>query len=329
MPPGQFDEFGLIDRLLAPLAKEAAGSFGLTDDAALLTPRSGFDLVATTDAMAAGVHYLPDDPPAEIGRKLLRVNLSDLASMGAAPAAYLLTLACTAETSLGWLEAFVSGLAADQAAFDLHLIGGDTVRAPANLFSITALGWVEQGQALTRAGASLGDEIYVSGTIGDAHLGLLVARDGRDLDRGSATFLTGRFHRPEPRVALGRRLRGLASACLDISDGLVADLGHLCAASGVGATLEAPAVPLSPVAAGEVTNDQHLLTSLITGGDDYELAFTARADQAPSVERLAEELALPLTKVGRITKGEGVRVVDGSGATVSIERQGFTHFSIP
>ena len=327
MPQAQLDEFQLIERLLAPLARDAPGSFALTDDAALLPPRPGFDLVATTDAMVAGIHYLADDPPDEIGRKLLRVNLSDLASMGAKPNAYLLTLAITSDTPFDWIEGLVSGLAEDQAAYDVHLVGGDTVRAPsANLFSITALGWVEHGREIKRSGAGPSDDVYVSGTIGDAHLGLLIASGRLSMGMPAAGYLLGRFRRPEPRLELGRHLTSLASACLDVSDGLVADLGHLCAASRVGAELDVSTVPLSPAAAAQVTNDQELLTSLITGGDDYELVFTARSDRADAVESLARQLALPLTRIGRIVADQGVKVVDKSGTEIAIRRRGYTHF---
>ncbi len=331
MPRRQpLDEFKLIETLLAPLAQGAPGTFGLTDDAAVVTPQDGQELVVTTDAMVRGVHYLPEDPPAEIGRKLLRVNLSDLASMGASPEAYLLTLAISPETTLSWLEEFVRGLADDQREFGVRLIGGDTVRSPTtDLFSITALGWAPSAKVISRRGARPRDEIYVSGTIGDAVLGLACAKGTVDVDDTAKRHFLTRFRRPDPRIELGTRLAGLASACLDVSDGLVADLAHLCDASGVGAVVNATAVPVSTPAAQQVTADQGLLISLITGGDDYELVFTAPAAEANAIGRLGHDLALPLTKVGRIVEGRGVHVVNDAGEEISIEQGGYAHFSAP
>ena len=327
---GQLDEFRLIGTLLAPLTGGAPGAFGLTDDAAVIPSRDGHDLVATTDAMICGVHYLPDDPPADIGRKLLRVNLSDLAGMGAAPEAYLLTLGLTEATPLTWIEAFVAGLAEDQAAFGIRLVGGDTVRAPTeSLFSVTALGWVKRGREIRRRGAHAGDNIYVSGSIGDAVLGLAIATGTLSLEAEAESYLLGRLRRPAPRIGLGLGLVGLASAGLDVSDGLISDLGHLCTASGVGAVVEAGAVPLSPPAARQVTDNQQLLTSLITGGDDYELVFTAPPANGEAVERLGKRLALRLTRIGRVIAGQGVQVIDDAGHEVEIRRRGYAHFSGP
>lgn len=324
----QLDEFQLISTLLAPLTDGAPGAFGLTDDAAAVASRAGHDLVVTTDAMVCGVHYLPDDPPADVGRKLLRVNLSDLAGMGAAPEAYLLTLAVTEDTPITWIEAFVSGLADDQAAFGVRLIGGDTVRAPTdNLFSVTALGWVRRGHEIRRQGARPGDDIYVSGWIGDAALGLAIAKGALSVERKAESYLLGRLRRPQPRISLGQGLVGLASAGLDISDGLISDLGHLCRASAVAAVVEAGAVPLSPAAARQVTVDQELLTSLITGGDDYELVFTVPPVKVSAIERLGQQLDLRLSKIGRIIEGEGVQIIDDAGHEVEVKRRGYIHFS--
>ncbi len=326
--PGQLDEFKLIGTLLAPLTSGAPGAFGLTDDAAVVASRDGHDLVVTTDAMVCGVHYLPDDPPADVGRKLLRVNLSDLAGMGAAPEAYLLTLALTENTPLTWIEAFVGGLADDQAAFGIRLIGGDTVRAPAeSLFSVTALGWVKRGGEIRRRGARPGDDVYVSGSIGDAALGLALAKGTLRLERKAESYLLGRLRRPQPRIELGQGLVGLASAGLDISDGLISDLDHLCTASGVGAVVKAGAVPLSPAAARQVTVDQELLISLITGGDDYELVFTVPPAKGSAVERLGKQLALRLTRIGRIIEGQGAQVVDDAGHEVEVKHRGYALFS--
>ena len=238
----------------------------------MLTPPPGRELVLAADAMVAGVHFLADDPPETIGRKLLRVNLSDLAAMGADPLAYLMTVALPRGTPDAWLAGFVAGLAADQAEFGLQVLGGDTVSTagPVSL-SLTILGTVAPGQALRRGGARPGDELWVSGTIGDGALGLRAAR-GEIED----AYLVDRYRLPQPRLALGRALRGVASACIDVSDGLVQDGGHLCRASGCGAVLEAALVPLSPSA-------RHApLRQLLTGGDDYELLFAIPPGAMPS-----------------------------------------------
>ena len=327
---GQLDEFRLIRTLLAPLTGGAPGAFGLTDDAAVIPSRDGRDLVATTDAMVCGVHYLPDDPPGDIGRKLLRVNLSDLAGMGAEPEAYLLTLALTENMRPSWIEAFVAGLAEDQAAFSIRLVGGDTVRAPAeSLFSVTALGWVRPGAEIRRMGACPGDDVFVSGSIGDATLGLAIAKGALSLEEEAESYLLGRLQRPEPRIGLGLGLVGVASAGLDVSDGLISDLGHLCTASGVGAVVTASAVPLSLPAARQVTNNQELLTSLVTGGDDYELVFTVPPEKRRAVEDLGKRLALRITRIGRIIDGQGVQIIDETGQEIEIKRPGYAHFSNP
>ena len=327
--PPRLDEFGLIQTLLAPLAEGVPGAFQLTDDAALVQTRPGHELVVTTDAMVAGVHFLPDDNHGDVGRKLLRVNLSDLAGMGAEPAAYLLTLALPANTPPAWVEGFAAGLATDQAEFGVHLIGGDTVRIDGPLaLTLTALGWAASGRVLRRAGAAAGDDIHVSGCIGDAALGLaLVTGRLAGLDPAAARYFRRRLCRPEPRLELGLRLVGVASAALDVSDGLVADLGHLCAASGVGAVVRLETVPLSAPAKSLVTKDKELLPNLIVGGDDYELVFTAAPAVAQTVARLERELELPLTKVGQVVEGHGLQVVDSTGGAVHLARPGYTHFA--
>ena len=219
-------EFDLIARYFAPLAAGEAGAFGLTDDAAVLTPSPGWATVTTADAMVAGVHFLPEDPPDLIARKLLRVNLSDLAAMGARPRAYLLTTAFPAAIDDAWLAAFTEGLAADQAEFGIHLLGGDTVSTPGPLtLSLMALGEARDGAVLRRSGAKPGDTVYVTGTIGDAALGLDSLRGHLSgLGPRQAEYLAGRYRLPQPRMACGPRLLGLAHAALDVSDGLVGDL---------------------------------------------------------------------------------------------------------
>jgi thiamine-monophosphate kinase len=314
LPP----EFALIARHFRPLAGE--GALGLADDAALLTPPAGRDLVLAADAMVAGVHFLPEDPPATIGRKLLRVNLSDLAAMGADPLGYLMTVALPRGTPDAWLEGFAAGLAEDQARFGLAVLGGDTVSTPGPLaLSLTILGTVAPGAALRRAGARPGDEIWVSGRIGDGWLGLRAAR-GEIPDPGGA--LAARYRLPEPRLALGRALRGIARAAMDVSDGLLQDLSHLCRAGGVGAVVEGPLVPVSDPAAPLVAP----LAALVTGGDDYELLFAAAPEDAARVRAAAASAATQVTRIGRFTEGPPrVMLLDAAGHDVTPERLGWSH----
>lgn len=323
-------EFDLIARYFAPLASGETGAFGLSDDAAVLSPTPGRDLVYTLDTVVAGVHYLPNDLANLVARKLLRVNLSDLAAMGATPRGYLLSTALSQEVTENWIADFAKGLRVDQDIYGVHLLGGDTTRTPGpTSLSLTAIGEVPEGRALLRGGARPDDFIYVSGTIGDAALGLKVAlgeisaEDERDRD-----LLLDRYRLPQPRVELGQMLlaRGLASAGLDVSDGLVADLGHLCRTSGVSAQIEAASVPLSGAAQRFVEQDSAVLVDALTGGDDYELVFTATSDRAEELGRLAQQLGLPLTRIGHIREGEGVQVIDREGVPIKLDHAGWTHF---
>src|SRR3954466_15234535 len=260
-------EFALIARHFRRLAGPAA--LDLKDDAAVLDPPPGRQLVLAADAMVAGVHFLPEDPPETIGRKLLRVNLSDLAAMGAEPLGYLMTTAFPAGTPEAWIGRFVDGLAEDQAEYGLAVLGGDTVAIPGPMtLSLTILGSVAPGMALRRQAARPGDAVWVSGSIGDGALGLRVLQ-GR-LAGDAAGHLARRYRLPEPRLGLGQALVGLALAAMDVSDGLVQDLGHLCRAAGCGVVLEAALVPLSPAAAAALAEEPGLLPVLLTGGDDYE-----------------------------------------------------------
>jgi thiamine-monophosphate kinase len=321
------DEFALIAELFAPLAVDTPGAFGLADDAAVLEVTEGRRLVATTDMMVAGLHFLPDDPPDAVARKLLRVNLSDLAAMGAAPRHYLLALAIPRDTADDWLRGFADGLAADQKTFRVALAGGDTVSTTGPFTaSITALGEVEPGRELRRDGARSGDLVFVSGTIGDGALGLLAARgELAGVDRAGREGLIGRYRLPEPRVALGGRLAGVAGAAIDVSDGLVADVGHLCRCSGLGAVIEAASVPLSGAAAHALAADPSLRATVLAGGDDYELAFAVPAARAAEVADIAAELGIPLTAIGRMVDGEGVSVLDESGAEIMLASGGWQH----
>jgi thiamine-monophosphate kinase len=314
---GSLDEFGRIARFFAPLASGFPGALGLTDDAALLAPVPGEELAVTTDALVADVHFRSHDPPDLIARKALRVNLSDLAAMGAKPVCYTLAAVLPASCDEAWLAGFARGLAADQAEFGIALAGGDSVRTPGPLtLSVTAIGSVPAGRAIRRSGARPGDRVYVSGTIGDGALGL-AALSGRI---AADTTLADRYLLPRPRLALGRALQGRASAALDVSDGLVADLGHIAETSAVGLIIEAARVPLSPAARAALAADPRLLATVLTGGDDYELAFTAPADLP------AEIAGVAVTCIGRVVEGAGVSVLDRTGKAVTLSAQGYRHF---
>lgn len=325
--PGEFE---LIARIFAPLAGE--GGLGLLDDAAVLSPPPGMDLVLTKDALAAGVHFFPDDPWDAVARKALRVNLSDLAAKGARPLGYLLGLGLPAGWTVAAMDAFGRGLAADQAVYGVPLLGGDTIASPDRLvISVTAIGAVPAGRMVRRGGARPGDIVVVTGTIGDAALGLRLR-----LDPGLACFLAlmpddrahllDRYLLPRPRIAAAAAILTHARAAMDVSDGLVGDLAKMAAASGVAITVEAARVPLSPAVLEAVENDRGLLKVALTGGDDYEIAM------AVAPERLADLLAdlqscgVAAAPIGRVSAGAGVTVLDARGRPVDFEAGSYAHF---
>ncbi len=326
--PGEFE---LIHRFLAPLASKEPGALGLSDDGAVLGMEDGDDLVVSTDSLISGVHFLPDDPAPLIAAKLLRVSLSDLASMGAMPWAYTLNLALPEDWDVAWMEGFAGGLETDQALFGINLIGGDTVATNGPLsFSLTAMGKVEKGRALRRSGARQGDGIWVSGTIGDGFLGLLARKGGlKELPADDREFLISRFQVPRPRLDLGRRLTGLANSAIDLSDGLVSDLGHLCEASGLGAEAEGGLIPLSPAARRALDMGLAGLEGLITGGDDFELLFSVPPKEEAELAAWSltdQSGSLSICKIGTIKAGPGVRVLDGEGAALDLTDTGYRHF---
>jgi thiamine-monophosphate kinase len=330
--PGEFE---LIRRYFAPLAAATPAALGLGDDAAILTPRPGQDLVVTTDALVAGIHFLPDDPPDQIARKMLRVNLSDLAAKGASPLGYLMTCAFDALADESWIAAFCAGLAADQAEFGIGLLGGDTVGTPGPLtLSVTAIGDVPAGRALRRNAAQAGDLVFVSGTLGDSALGLKRLRGGLPaLSSEEGAFLVDRYRLPQPRLRLGRALMeaGLAKAALDISDGLLADLGHVGEQSDLAAEVESAKLPLSPAASRALHDDPTLLGDIVAGGDDYELLFTAPVAAQGPIAALSERLGLRLTPIGRMMGVAGsrpgaVRLLDAKGQEIALKRRGWQHF---
>ncbi len=330
--PGEFD---LIGQFFKPLVKDEKGALSLADDAAVLATRDGHNLVVTMDTLVSGVHFLEFTPPHFIAGKTLRVNLSDLAAMGAEPAYYTLSLSLPnfGEVSYDedWLDRFSQALQVEQKIYGVTLVGGDTVSTPGPLsLTISAFGWIKAGQEIRRSGASIGDIVYVSGTIGDAALGLAAVQGAfSDLAPSALEIITERHHRPQPRLALGARLFGLASAAIDISDGLVQDLGHICKNSNVGATIRADDIPLSQPARTLMEEDPNLIKTILSGGDDYELLFTIPPEWQQSVESLSADLELPLTPIGIVEPKDedgGVAVKDSNGKKMIIPVGGFRHF---
>lgn len=321
-------EFELIARYFAPLAAGAPGALGLRDDAAVIPVPPGEDLVVTTDAMLEGVHFLIKDGPARIARKLLRVNVSDLAAKGAKPVGYQLAIALPEHLANDeWLSAFCDGLAQDQKTFGIALYGGDTVRSPDRLMlNVTAFGSVPTGAMLRRDHGQAGDGLYVTGSIGDAALGLEVKLNHRLFSSAAMMFFDSRLHLPTPRLAFGQGLRGLASAAMDVSDGLVQDAGHVAAASGVRIVINAEAVPLSLATRQAVAEDRDLLIPVLTGGEDYELLFTAPPRAEAQIMALSRQAGLAVTRIGNLEPGTGVAVVDSSGQPIRLSQGGFQHF---
>jgi len=324
-------EFDLIERFFAPLATDASGAFSLKDDAALLAPLAhGQAWAITTDMMVEGRHWLVGSDGGQVAGKLLRVNLSDLAAMGAKPKFYTLALALSDAVDDNWVQAFASGLGAGQKQFSVTLIGGDTVATPGPVTAtLTAMGVVNRGMELRRSGAGEGDGVFVTGTIGDGALGLALLRG--ELDEPSAKakeHLVRRHQLPDPRTEIGPALAGVASACVDISDGLVQDLGHIASTSGVAIHINANAVPLSK-AAREIliANPKHMET-VLSGGDDYELAFTAPKHAEIEIAELAEKTGVPIEKIGSVEMQSSKRVVvfDANDQDITPKKGGFSHF---
>ncbi|WP_448203465.1 thiamine-phosphate kinase [Azospirillum sp. sgz302134] len=327
---GGLGEFGRIARHFKPLAAGFPGARGLADDAAVFGIPPDQELVVTTDAMVAGVHFLPDDAPGDIAAKLLRTNLSDLAAMGAVPHAYTLVTALPKSVGEDWLAAFAAGLGEDQRRFGIGLAGGDTVTTSGPItLSVTAFGLVPKGRALPRRGGRVGDRVFVTGSIGDAALGLQAVFGKIEVaDEAARSHLLRRLRRPDPRTGVGPRLLGIATGCLDVSDGLVADLGHLCEESGCAAVLETTRVPLSDAARTVVGDEPARLALALTGGDDYELLFTAPEETRPALRALAEDSGVSITEIGRLVEGAAgeVTVVDPQGQAMALAVRGWQHF---
>ena len=317
-------EFSLIDRIRQLTAQHRDDvRLGIGDDAALLTVPPGQELAVAIDTMVAGVHFPVDTAAADVGWKALAVNLSDLAAMGATPAWALLALSMP-DADTAFVDGFAQGFAQLAQSYRLALVGGDTTRGALTI-SVAVHGFVPPGKALTRAGAQAGDAVLVTGTLGDAAAGLQCVQRNHHRDDAQARYLVERLNRPTPRIAAGLALRGHASACIDVSDGLLADLGHICVSSRVGADIEAALLPRSS-ALLDLFDDSTSREFALSGGDDYELCFTVPPQYVAAVQADLAKLGCGATRIGRIVQGEGVRVRDGEGHRLESARQGWDHF---
>jgi thiamine-monophosphate kinase len=327
---GASGEDSLIARYFKPLATDP-GAFNLVDDAAILKAQ-GDDLVVTTDAIVEGVHFLSNDPPDTVARKALRVNLSDLASKGATPAGFVLTLALRAVDD-AWLTPFARGLGEDAGRFGCPLLGGDTVSTPGPLMvSITAFGRLPPGKMVHRSGAKPGDRIVVTGTIGDATLGLDILKGGAVAaalagDAAAREMLVGRYRVPQPRNALAKAVRDHASAAMDVSDGLAGDLAKLCSVSGVSAVVDAPSIPLSAAAAALLARGIVAVERIVSGGDDYEILCAISENRFEAFAQAAELAGIAVTSIGTVIAGDEVpRFLDGEGRDIPLPRLSYSHF---
>lgn len=315
------DEFALIDNFFRGLGRHTA-ELSVGDDCALMQLAPGETLAVTTDTLVAGVHFIADCDAGLLARRCLRVNLSDLAAMGAEPRWFQLALTLPA-VDRDWLQAFHDGLRADCEQYAIELTGGDTTRGPLTI-TLTLLGAVPVGKAMLRSGARPGDAVYVSGSLGDGRAALELLDDASQLKTAAESYLLNRYWLPEPRLALGQRLRPVASAAIDISDGLLADLGHICERSGVGAEIDLHRLPLS--AALESMAPDRAVNWALSGGDDYELCFTVPPERIAQVDDIAAETGLQLAPVGRIVAGQRVRCLDAQGGETIVRERGYTHF---
>ena len=329
--PASGGEGDIIQRFFAPLAANAPGAFGLRDDAACLTPPQGHDVIVSVDAVAAGVHFFADDTPADIGWKALAVNASDLIAKGADPYAYVMAVSFPKRPSDAWLAALASGLAEAQRAFGMTLVGGDTDARPGPItITITALGFVPTGRMVQRTTARVGDIIFVSGTLGDSALGLRarlqpgvpwVAR----LSPQCASCLAERYLRPAPPLALVGAVREHAQAAMDISDGLIKDLGRMCDASGVGAQLDMGRLPLSAAVSSALVQDSTLSDVIRSGGDDYQVLATVSPAKATLFEASAHRVGVRVTRIGTIVP-QGRGIIDETGTHLREGITGYDHF---
>ncbi|AHC73703.1 thiamine-monophosphate kinase [Candidatus Endolissoclinum faulkneri L5] len=322
------DEFDIIAKFFTPLAKDAPGTFGLLEDAAILpTIDSHQEWVVTVESIVCNVHFLPNDPFELIARKALRVTLSDLAAMGAKPYGYTLTIALNRDLSDSCylLEKVSHGLTIDQAEFGIHLIGGDSVSTDGPItLAITAFGITNKAKALRRSAAMPGQDLWISGTIGDGALGLQVAKG---ILSKQYSDLAGRYRLPQPRISLGCRLSEIAAAAIDVSDGLILDASHIANQSKCRLVIDGGALPISESVSRIIADHSEMFELILTGGDDYELLFTAEPEAIQKIKQAGYELDIPITRIGRVDSGEGVDVLDHNGIKLNLLIEpGWTHF---
>ena len=326
----------LIEKYFRPIATHP-GAFDLSDDAAAITPPPGCDLVLKTDGVIGGVHFFPEDPPDAVARKALRINLSDLAAKGAAPLGFLLAIGLPAGLPPDWLAAFAHGLRHDAEHYGCPLLGGDTDRSPGAItVYISALGTVPHGTMVRRKGAQPGDVVVVTGTIGDAALGLVLRQEVRGeppdpserwrLDAGMRAHLLDRYLLPQPRTAVSTVLRSYASAAMDVSDGLAGDLAKLCRVSGIAAEVAVADVPLSPAAGMVIAAEPAAIETVLTGGDDFEIVATVAPDRFEEFRRDAAAAGVAITRIGTVEPGQGVKFRTASGSVLAFRRPSYSHF---
>lgn len=320
---GEFDLIATIKRITAQ--RDPSVVIGIGDDAAVLEIPRARQLVVSMDTLHQGVHFPANTLPEDLGWKALAVNLSDLAAMGAKPAWTTLSLS-SPKLEPAWLKRFLAGFNQLAKRHDVALVGGDTTRGPLSI-TIQAHGFVARGKAISRGGAQIGDLIYVSGDLGDASAALRFLKNpSRKIERAVFTRLKQRLDRPQPRIALGMGLAGYASSMIDVSDGLAQDLGHILAQSELGADIEASRLPTSKPLLAAILDAPHRWPLQLTGGDDYELCFTAAPRHQTQITQLAKRLKTQLTCIGQITKRRGLRIYDDGGKTIALKRTGYRHF---
>lgn len=321
------DEFSFIERYLSPLTFGKSEALSLQDDAAIIPCRPGYDTIITKDAIAEGTHFFKDDSPYDIARKLVRVNISDLAAKGATPYCCFLALILPNNSNEKWLQEFTSGLKNDLEEFGCFLAGGDTTAHNGGLvLTLTALGHVPTGKTILRKGAVSGDIIFTTGTIGDSYLGLEILKGNyKILSRQAKEYSQKRYFIPEPRINIGKELLNIATSAADISDGLLADLENICKASNVGAEITLSKIPFSSAALEAINIDNNFLIKAIAGGDDYELIFTAPAHMENKISEISQKTGIKITKIGKITAGYGVKTIGDNNQSIVINNKGYRH----
>ena len=322
------NEFELVSRYLEPLVLDQEAAACLKDDCAVFGVTAGHEVVISVDTLIADLHFFKNDPPKQIAQKILRVNLSDIASSGAEPKFYFLAMSLPSTIGIDWIEQFCLGLGVDQANFGISLLGGDTTSTPGPLsLTATVIGEVPQGKAIRRGGASEDEDVYLTGVIGDAALALsLIKTNGLDSVSENFPVLLDRYRLPQPRTVLAPYLRQIASACIDISDGLAADLEHICTTSGIAADIKISWLPISETARVLLREDVRNWQTIISGGDDFELLFTAQPQFSNAIKMLSKEKNIQINRIGKTKKGSGVNFFDPKGKHFPVKKSGWQHF---